>query len=179
MANGSMNGRCKRQNGNITCPFESDRYLSLVLRTVSRDPSRNDLSPFRYEISENPRIFIVDIQFFIGAESTDLSPHKRFFLPVGSRRFSRFPHSFLLSLLTGKCPASPAVWAGSRGTIKMTIHFREASSCGRGASPILPVACLPQAGQTVVWFNSSNLRRSVAITSVRVRFFPSGVCQCR
>jgi hypothetical protein len=36
--------------------------------------------------------------------------------------------------LTGKCSASPALWAGSRGTIKMRFHFREAPACGRGAS---------------------------------------------
>ncbi len=55
-----------------------------MLRAVSGDPSGDDLPPFGYEISEDPRVFVVDIQFFIGAESTDLSPHKRFFLPVGS-----------------------------------------------------------------------------------------------
>jgi hypothetical protein len=40
--------------------------------TISGDPSRNDLSPFRNEISKDSRIPIVDIQLFIRAESTDL-----------------------------------------------------------------------------------------------------------
>jgi hypothetical protein len=33
------------------------------------------------------------------------------------------------SALTGKCPASPALGAGSRGTIKMKFLFREAPAC--------------------------------------------------
>jgi hypothetical protein len=37
-------------------------------------------------------------------------------------------------VLAGKCPASPALWAESRGTIKMIFPFREAPACGRGAS---------------------------------------------
>jgi hypothetical protein len=36
--------------------------------------------------------------------------------------------------LAGKWPASPALWAGSRGTIKMKYPFREAPACSRGAS---------------------------------------------
>jgi hypothetical protein len=31
--------------------------------------------------------------------------------------------------VAGKCPASFALWAGSRGIIKMRFHFREASAC--------------------------------------------------
>jgi len=36
--------------------------------------------------------------------------------------------------MTGKCPTSPAVQAGSRGAIKTIFRFREAPACGRGAS---------------------------------------------
>ncbi len=79
-----MGCRGKWKNGNIARPLNSDRHFSLVFRAVSRDPSGNDLSPLGYEVSENPRILIVDIQFLIGAEPTDFSSHKRSFLPVGS-----------------------------------------------------------------------------------------------
>ena len=72
----------KGQDCNIPSPFDSNGHLSLVLCTVPGDPTRNDLSSFRYKKSEDPRIFIVDIKFFIGAESTDLSPNERFLLPV-------------------------------------------------------------------------------------------------
>ena len=36
--------------------------------------------------------------------------------------------------MTGKCPANPALQAGSRGTIKKIFPFREALAYGRGAS---------------------------------------------
>jgi hypothetical protein len=39
-----------------------------------------------------------------------------------------------VGILTGKCPASPVLSAGSRGTIKMRLLFREASAYGREAS---------------------------------------------
>jgi hypothetical protein len=88
---------CKRQDGNISSPFYGDSYLPLMFGTVSRNPSRNDLSSFRNEISKDPWIFIVDIQLFIRAESTDLSPQERFFLSVRSWSFNRSLHPLLLS----------------------------------------------------------------------------------
>jgi len=110
-----------------------------MLRAVSRNPSRNDLPAFCNEISKDSRIPIVDIQFFIGAESADLSPQERFLLPVGGWPLSRSLH-FLLPSLT---------------------------------ELISPLA------RQVVSFDSSKVSSSMAITSVRVRFLPSGVCQCR
>jgi hypothetical protein len=92
-----MRSRRKRQNGNVPCPFNSDGHLSLVFSAVPRNPPRNDLSSFRNEISKDPRIPIVDVQFLIGAESTDLSPQEGFFLSFGCWPFSRLPHAFLLS----------------------------------------------------------------------------------
>ena len=41
--------------------------------------------------------------------------------------------------VAGKCPASPALWAGSRGTIKTIFPFREAPACGRKASIAHPL----------------------------------------
>ena len=94
---GLTGGRCKRQDGNITSPFDGDRHLSLVLRTVPGNPTGNDLPPFRYEITKDPWIPIVDLQFFIRAETTNLSPQERFFLSIRSWFLSRFPHPLLLS----------------------------------------------------------------------------------
>ena len=92
-----MRSRRKRQNGNIAGPFNGDGHLSLVFRTVPGDPTWDDLPSFRNKISKDPRVLIVDIQFLIGAESTDLSPQERFFLSIRCWPFSRFPHALLLS----------------------------------------------------------------------------------
>ncbi len=66
--------------------------------TISGDPSWDDLSSFCNEITKNPCILIVDLQLFIGAESTDLSPQERFLFSIGGRLFRRSPHVLLLSL---------------------------------------------------------------------------------
>ena len=58
---GLMSSRRKREDSNIARPFNSDGHLSLVLRTISGDPTRDDLSSFCDEISKDPRILIVDI----------------------------------------------------------------------------------------------------------------------
>ena len=83
-----MDGGRKGQNGDVARPFDGLRHLPLMFCTVSGDPSGNDLSPFRDEIPENLRVLIIDVQFLIRAESANLPPQKRFFLPVGSRILS-------------------------------------------------------------------------------------------
>jgi hypothetical protein len=93
-----MHRRGKGQNGNIPCPLDRDGHFSLMLGTIAGDPSGDDLSSFRNEITKDPCIFIVDLQFFIGAESTDLSPQERFLFSFGGRLFRRSPHVLLLSL---------------------------------------------------------------------------------
>ena len=69
-------GRCRGegQDRNIARPFDRRGHLSLVFGTVTGDPPGNDLSPLRDEISQDPRVLIIDVQFLIGTESTDLSP---------------------------------------------------------------------------------------------------------
>ncbi len=92
--------RCgKRQNSDVTCPFNGGGYFSLMLRTISRDSSRDDLPSLCNEVTKNPGILIVDIQLLIRTESTDLSPYERFPLSFGGWLFSRLPHLLLLSLL--------------------------------------------------------------------------------
>lgn len=91
--------RCEGQDGYVSGSFDSDGDLPLVFGTVSGDPPGNDLSPLRHEISKDPRVSIIDIEFLIGAKSTDLSSHKRFFLSIGSWFFTRLSHSLLLSFL--------------------------------------------------------------------------------
>jgi hypothetical protein len=66
--------RGERQNRNVARSLNRGHHLSLVLCAVSGNPSGDDLPSFRNEISENPRIFVIDVDFFIGAESTDLAP---------------------------------------------------------------------------------------------------------
>jgi len=90
--------RGKGQNRNIPCPFNGNGYFSLVFGTIARDPSRDDLSSFCNEITKDPCILIVDLQFFVSAESTDFSPQERFLLSIGGRLFRRSPHILLLSL---------------------------------------------------------------------------------
>jgi hypothetical protein len=91
--------RCgKGQNRNIPSPFNGNGYFSLVFGTIPGDPSRDDLSSFCNEITKDPCILIVDLQLFIGAESTDLSPQERFLFSIGGRLFRRSPHVLLLSL---------------------------------------------------------------------------------
>ena len=102
-----MSRRRKRKNSNITRPFDGNGHLSLMLRTVPGNPTGNDLSPFCDEISKDLGILVIDIQFFIGAESADLSPQKGFFLPIERWFFSRFFHPLLLYLLTLPFDLSP------------------------------------------------------------------------
>ena len=89
--------RGKGQNRNVTRSLDRRCHLPLVLCTVTRDPPGNDLSPLSNEISEDSRVLIIDVHFLIGAESTNLAPDERFFLPVRCWSF-RPIHSFLLSL---------------------------------------------------------------------------------
>ena len=96
-----MRRRRKRKDGDIARPLDRDRHLPLVLCTVSRDPSGNDLSPFRNKISKNLWILVIDIQFFVRTESADLSPHEGFPLPVATWSFHWFSHSVLLISLGG------------------------------------------------------------------------------
>ena len=93
-----MHGCRKGENGNIPCPLDSDGYFPLVFGTVARDPSRNDLSSFRYEITEDPGVLVVNLQLFIGAEPTDLSSQERLPFSFGRGLFARSPHVLLLSL---------------------------------------------------------------------------------
>ena len=108
-----MSRRRKRQNRDVPRPFNSDRHLPLMLCTVSRDPSRNDLSPLCDKISKDLWVFVIDIQFLIRTESADLSPHERFLLPVGACSFRGSLHSILLVFLTHSAVANPAFedWA--------------------------------------------------------------------
>ncbi len=88
--------RCKRQDSDIACSFDGNGHLSLMLCAVPRDPSGNDLSPFRDEISKDLRVLIINIQFLIRTESADLSPHERLLSSVGACFLWGSPHSILL-----------------------------------------------------------------------------------
>ena len=126
-----MAGCRKWKNGDVARPFQGHRYLPLMFSTVAGDPAGDDLPPFCDEIPEDLRVFVINVQFLIRAESTHLPSHERLFLPVLWCSFSWPSHSILLFI------------------------FRYFS------------------------LFSSMVRRSVAITSVRLLLFPSGVCQFR
>jgi hypothetical protein len=78
-----------------------------MLGAVPGDPTRNDLSPFCDEIPKDLGILIIDLQFFISAESADLSPQKGFSLPIGCWFFSRFFHPLLLYPIRNNAPLLP------------------------------------------------------------------------
>ena len=68
-----MHGRRKGQDRNVSGPFDGHRDLPLVLRTVSRDPSWDDFTPFRDEKRQNPGVLIVNINFLIRTETADFA----------------------------------------------------------------------------------------------------------
>jgi hypothetical protein len=70
-----VNGR-ERQKGNLARPFDRQGQLTLVLGTVAGYSPGNDLSSFRYEITESFRIFIIYPHIGIYAETADFSPSK-------------------------------------------------------------------------------------------------------
>jgi hypothetical protein len=58
---------------------------------VTRDPSRDDFTPFSNEMSQYPGVFIIDIEGFIGTEAADLS------LDINpSSSIYRLPHAIIL-----------------------------------------------------------------------------------
>jgi hypothetical protein len=103
-----MDGSGKGKDRNVASPFDGNRHLSLMLCAVPRYPPGDDLSPLRDEISKDLWVLIIDFQLLVRAESTDLAPHKGFFLPVGTCSFWRSPHSILLVFLTHRAVESPA-----------------------------------------------------------------------
>lgn len=66
--------RREGQDGNISCPLDGHRNLSLVLCAVSRNPPGNDFPTFRYEKVKDPRILVIDIQLLIGTKAADFPP---------------------------------------------------------------------------------------------------------
>ena len=70
-----LNGRVWHQ-GNVPSSFYSHGYLPLVSGTVARNPPWNDLSSLCNKVFEHFGVFIVDLQFRIRAEPTNLTPRK-------------------------------------------------------------------------------------------------------
>jgi hypothetical protein len=131
-----MHRRGKGQNRNIPCPFNGNGYFSLVFGTIAGNPSRDDLSSFCNEITKDPRVLIVDLQFFIGAESTDLSPQERFPFSFGGRLFSRSPHFLLLSLCIHFTCGFPCFCS-------CFVNGSEVHGDHLGSGPILSLRCFP------------------------------------
>jgi len=94
-----MHCRCKGQYGNVSGSFDCDGDLSLMVRTVPRNPSGNNLTPLCHKIPKNPRVFVINIEFLVGAKPTDLSSHKRLFLSIRTRFITRFSRLLIISLL--------------------------------------------------------------------------------
>ena len=95
-----LNGRVWHQ-GNVPSSFYSHGYLPLVSGTVARNPPWNDLSSLCNKVFEHFRIFIVDLQFRIRAESTNLTPRKcPSFSPVSHHSLLYHDSFFALSSLS-------------------------------------------------------------------------------
>jgi len=90
---------CKGKYGDVSCSFDGDGDLSLMFGTVPRNPSGNNLPSLCHKIPENPRVFVIDIEFLIGAKPTDLSSHKRLFLSIRTRFITRFSRPLIIPLL--------------------------------------------------------------------------------
>ncbi len=67
--------RCGRegQNRNISRAFDRCRYRPLMFGAVAGNPAGNDLAPFGNKVSQDTRVLIIDIDFFVGAKSTNLA----------------------------------------------------------------------------------------------------------
>jgi hypothetical protein len=57
----------------VSCPFQSNRQLSLVAGTGAGLPSRLDLRPLGEVASEAVDLLVVDLDGLVGAERADLA----------------------------------------------------------------------------------------------------------
>src|SRR5262249_20103857 len=62
--------------GEVSCPLDRSRKLTLMTSTVARDASRNNLTPLSHQVPQAPHIFVIDQGQFVGAEPTDLFAKK-------------------------------------------------------------------------------------------------------
>ena len=66
----------KRHQGEVSCPLNRCRQLTLMASTVPRDTAWNNFTSLRHQVAQAPHVFVVDQGQFIGAESTDLFAQK-------------------------------------------------------------------------------------------------------
>ncbi len=62
----------ERQQSNLSCPFDSNSKLSLVLCTVATDTSRYNLSTLRDISSQSACVFIINMFNLVNAEYANL-----------------------------------------------------------------------------------------------------------
>src|SRR5205807_9546465 len=63
----------ERQQCHLARVLHGGRHVALVLRTVSRHPSRPDLAAFGHELLEQPHVLEVDVVDPLLAEDADLA----------------------------------------------------------------------------------------------------------
>src|SRR5437879_4960887 len=66
----------KWHQGEVSCPLDRSRKLTLMTSTVARDASRNNLAPLGHQVTEAPHVFVIDQGQFVGTEPTDLFAQK-------------------------------------------------------------------------------------------------------
>ncbi len=72
-----------RQQGDLTGPFNSGRQFPLMFGTISGNPSRDDLSPFRSKVFQQFCILIIDDHGAVGTKPADLPAGENSFFPSG------------------------------------------------------------------------------------------------
>ena len=91
-------------------PLDCKGEHSLVFCTGSGNTPGNDLCPFRNEIFQGVRIFIINGKAFIGAEAADLPAlEKTSFCRCGHLVYSLSPVSVFVVILPEASPSSVAV----------------------------------------------------------------------
>src|SRR6266704_7172242 len=66
----------KWHQGEVSCPLDRSRELTLMTRTVARDASRNNFAALGHQVTESPHVFVIDQGQFVGTEPTDLFAQK-------------------------------------------------------------------------------------------------------
>ena len=108
-----LNGRVWHQS-NVPGSFYSHGYLPLVSGTVARNPPWNNFPSLGNKVFEHFWIFIVDFQFRICAEPTNLTPRKcPSFSPVSHHLLLYHDSFFSLSSLSWTSGTSASIGSGA------------------------------------------------------------------
>jgi hypothetical protein len=68
----SLFGKC--QKGDAASPLDRLADIPLVRCTISGDPPRNDLAPFRHEIPQQTGVLVINVLYLISAKAAIFLP---------------------------------------------------------------------------------------------------------